>query len=871
MKTHTFKQLAADQPWPRNYLVEILHSAVVVRSYRFARLLAKKWLDVYPGDLPVRQLLAQTLLYENMTKEAVAELDRLSMLDPENKDVQNLKLQAYSQTNHPDIQMVKEDNLAIGKVSSAKRRYSDWSVNLRLSRKAMEDADLFNAQRLAEKAIAGNPESVLAGVTHLKSLYNQVKKGVGGSMDVIQTLGEHYHQRWPECVPILLIYADSLMENGQPHKGVALLHKAVAFDVTAEVAQELWGEGFTYHNLWPDELSTAIQIAIPAPVTALMGWNQLPVGKGSKKSSRARSESKHDDKSRDDFQEFTDKRTKESLIRIQKKLDAIADKLDQPILTRQDGRFPIYVIVTTKTGLKKKYGAETTKMIDREIRNTVDAVRQRKNWGSAVLYVDDPPSTAAYDIKPAKYDDAWSIKHVIAEMDNALAKQGARIGAILIVGGPDVVPFHLLPNPTDDDDPDVPSDNPYGTIDENYFITDWPVGRLPDGAGSDPGHLLSSLRAISVEHQKMNQKTPWYQNWFGWFLNIFRFQKKLTFQSFGISTEAWRRASISIYKTIGDPKDLVTSPPTGLLHADDLSEIDFAYFNLHGVRNAPEWYGQKDPIAGSDGPDYPTAFHPKMLDETNGSRRKLTIPNVIFTEACFGAHVVDKYTDDALSLKFILKGSQVFVGSTAISYGAFASPLAAADLLAKRFWMLIQENFPAGEALRRAKIHLAQEMHDNQGYLDGEDQKTLISFVLYGDPLAQPVEIKRNGSLASKVVYRETQKEEIPIVCDHCKVYEASPDKLSPDLVAKVKSVVEQYLPGMSGAVIQEHSKNMNCHRIQHICPPSEGAKAIAHPITERKVVVLSKSFQEAENIHHHYARVTVDENGQIIKMTVSH
>jgi len=51
----------------------------------------------------------------------------------------------------------------------------------------------------------------------------------------------------------------------------------------------------------------------------------------------------------------------------------------------------------------------------------------------------------------------------------------------------------MLPNPTDDSDINVPSDNPYATIDENYFIQQWPVGRLPDERGNDAGYLLEQL------------------------------------------------------------------------------------------------------------------------------------------------------------------------------------------------------------------------------------------------------------------------------------------------------------------------------------------------------------------------------------------
>ena len=73
------------------------------------------------------------------------------------------------------------------------------------------------------------------------------------------------------------------------------------------------------------------------------------------------------------------------------------------------------------------------------------------------------------------------------------------IGALLIVGGPEVIPFHRLPNPTDDMDREVESDNPYSTLDSNYFVPEWPVGRLPGESGQDAGMLIEQLRNV-FEH-----------------------------------------------------------------------------------------------------------------------------------------------------------------------------------------------------------------------------------------------------------------------------------------------------------------------------------------------------------------------------------
>ena len=63
----------------------------------------------------------------------------------------------------------------------------------------------------------------------------------------------------------------------------------------------------------------------------------------------------------------------------------------------------------------------------------------------------------------------------------------------MIIGGDEIVPFHSLPNPTDDSDREVLSDNPYASTDTNYFIPEWPVGRLPGEKGMDAGLLLEQF------------------------------------------------------------------------------------------------------------------------------------------------------------------------------------------------------------------------------------------------------------------------------------------------------------------------------------------------------------------------------------------
>jgi hypothetical protein len=107
---------------------------------------------------------------------------------------------------------------------------------------------------------------------------------------------------------------------------------------------------------------------------------------------------------------------------------------------------------------------------------------------------------------------------------------------------------------------------------------------------------------------------------------------------------------------------------------------------------------------------------------------------IIFTEACYGANPYSGRPDDSMALSAIQQGCALYIGSSNTSYASFAAPLVAADLLAALFWKAIASGQPGGAALQQAKVELAQTVMDRTGFLDVEEQKTLTSFYLYGDP-----------------------------------------------------------------------------------------------------------------------------------------
>jgi hypothetical protein len=523
----------------------------------------------------------------------------------------------------------------------------------------------------------------------------------------------------------------------------------------------------------------------------------------------------------------------------------------------------MYVVFSTRSGLEKKYGPETTAIIIEEMKKTTFAVRLKPGWGALLLLADDPSSMANFGLKPTLSDDPWALKLALADLDQALAQKGLMIGALLIVGGPDVVPYHNLPNPVADIDPDVPSDNPYSTVDENYFIPEWPVGRLPGGAGIDPGLLLDMLRHISEHHMGKNEgyKSIW-ERILAWLLRLWRTSLQNN-NSFGYVAEAWKQASLDVFRSIQDKGDLVTSPPFGKHTEIPVPVTRYGYFNLHGVEDSSEWYGQRDFTNGSVGPDYPIALRPQDINAYDDA------PLFVFSEACYGAHLNGRYIEDSISLKYLSRGSHAVIGSSVTAYGSVAAPLIAADLLAEQYWKFIDQGYSSGIALQKAKIDLAREMNKRQGYLDGEDQKTLISFLHFGDPLASPKTAER---VQPKVVHtpRHTPAE-VKTVCDRSNLTTDIPSST----MMHVKHVVKRYLPGMEDADMILSTEKDICNGEGHQCATAQfGNKVHSEKINQRHVVTLSKKLSVTQNdgdiIHRHYARVTFDKSGKMVKLAVS-
>jgi hypothetical protein len=323
----------------------------------------------------------------------------------------------------------------------------------------------------------------------------------------------------------------------------------------------------------------------------------------------------------------------------------------------------------------------------------------------------------------------------------------------------------------------------------------------------------------------------------------------------------WRRSSIASFRPIGKGADLRISPPydDDTIDIENLMKAKCAYFNLHGLSNTSEWYGQRDFSEVSIKPDFPVAISANKLSQSTNNI------NLVFTEACYGGYIVDKYIDDSIALKLISIGSQGLVGSTCISYGSVFTPLIGGDLLGFIFWKYIKDGCSFGESLLQAKIGLIKVMEQRQGYLDGEDQKTIQSFVLYGDPL---------GHLEPNIYLEKSRgdpffEKDIKLISDQDGYFTTSTG-ISEKVTKDIQELMQSYIPGLENAEMKVKKHKIKITKMLN--GETNQIGKIENNLEYRTFtqVTYSKSIVSEKRKHTQYARVTMDDRGKIIKLAVS-
>jgi hypothetical protein len=815
---------------------KIIQAGVKTAEFSFLENLLDLWLIKYPNDIVCNYQKALISHLQTDDKISSSILEKILISDPEFIPAYELFIKLNMEENKKAI--VSAIHVLTGKMDDISQIYP-WAVTLRAVRQGIRRKEFAHSEKLLRKIIAAEQENLLAVVEHcrLSSLVDESK--------TLLQLTEIYHKRWPNCIQIELWRAKGLFETGKEADAVSLLHSCVNKDPAGLVANRMWGTEHEFTALWPKQQSIELTLQVPASISVALNWNQLGAGGQEFAASKDYGESKHSTQSKSNKQEHRPEKG-----------------------SRKDSasNIPVYVILSTRQGLEAKYGSKTAEVLIQKMEELAGVVQQKPNWEAAVFLPDDFSYTDKWSLTNISAVDPWKIKLALSDLDKAMKEKSRMVGAVLIVGCHEVIPFHKLPNPTDDSDEEVISDNPYSTTSGNYLSPEWPVGRFPGEKGSDAGLLLEQLRH-AIEFQKSTLHSSTFINQAFSLLtgritpaSILRDLLKKP-RDFGYTAAVWRRSSMASFRPIGSGSDLRVCPQfdSETIDVDNLMKAKCGYFNLHGLASTPEWYGQRDYSENVEGPDFPVAISASNIPNISNNI------DLIVSEACYGGYVIDKTIDESLALKFISIGSQGFVASTGIAYGSVYTPLIGADLFSFILWKYTKDGYSFGESFMQAKLGLINVMTQRQGYLDGEDQKTLLSFVLYGDPLGY---LEPNVYL-EKSPQRDGHNMAIKAVSDKDGSLTQTP-RISKEVAANLNEMMASYLPGLDSATMKVREHQIRINKVIHAASKANPTEPGEPGYTLRTQVMYSQITKVAHNTHEQFARVTLDENGKIIKLAVS-
>jgi len=786
------------------------------------------WLNKYPNDIQSNIFKSEIDFSIKNQREARSRIQSVLESDPENLACYEL---LASQSDEIDKYLHSVIYVLSGKINNMDEIYP-WATTLRAVKNEFKRNNIENAEKLLKSAIGEDPNNILVAIEHYRISLKL------HDLESNTQLVEIYHRRWRNCTLFKIWMAAAKMISGNETEAVVLLHSCAKSDPGGIVIRRLLGNDHEYLSIWPKDRAIFYNQQIPTSIAVSLDWNRLNSGDKIQKQSKG--------------------------IPVGHRENSRQLKQDPKLQVTNDKKLsPVYVILSSNSGLTKKYGPKSADVIIKYLSELSKTFNKRTCWDSFVFIPDDFNSMNMWGIKIVNEIDPWKIKLSLMDLDNVLKERGKEIGAVVIIGNDSVIPFHRLPNPTDDGDKEVLSDNPYSTSSSNYLLPEWPVGRLPGEKGNDPGLLIEQIRHVTKFHADLIPS-----------INIFSILKKRFDilkilrgfikkpKDFGYSAEVWRRSSIASFRPIGKGADLRISPPYDdeTIDVDELMKAKCAYFNLHGLSDTPEWYGQRDFSKVSPGPDFPVAISADKLSKLTNNI------DLVFTEACYGGNIKEKSIDDSIALKFISIGSQGFIGSTCISYGSIFTPLIGGDLLGFIFWKYIKDGFSFGESLMQAKIGLVKVMKQRQGYLDGEDQKTLQSFVLYGDPLGylEPdiyLEKTRGDDANSEKSIRVVSDQDGNII---------PPAGISEGVSKDLKELLQSYIPGLENAEILVKKHKVNINKMVNI---ETNKNSTIGSNLEYKIftqIQYNKSIISENREHTQYARVTMDDSGKITKLAVS-
>jgi len=415
----------------------------------------------------------------------------------------------------------------------------------------------------------------------------------------------------------------------------------------------------------------------------------------------------------------------------------------KPSVRRKHGT--VKVSVTVKRHLEHKYDRASLTKINTAIEDWIAADADR-GIQTVHVAVDDPSEMREvwrnYFPKAPRVRSVSGkatpvkIKRVIDDLWERL-----RPKYLVLFGGDDVVPMFKVPNPTlywrtnvSDWDRMLPTDNPYASSKafdpqniDSYLVPDRVIGRIPDMKGSrkrtDPTWLLNYLKTAT--------------SWASLSPNFYE-------KTYAICTSESTGAGKECMQFISKPvSDLLISPPTDdtLTSARNRLSAPLHLIKCHGNRLDATFWGH-DTGENNEKKAWKRAITSTTL------KACLKPATIVGTTCCWGAQI---FSPDArhvrshkrwpLASTYLRKGALGFVGATGRAWFG-GDTMRFADYIVGDYFKWILRHASIGRALLESKHGYMCYYLEGGGTADALDQKTMVEYVLLGDPSIHPVAAK---------------------------------------------------------------------------------------------------------------------------------
>jgi hypothetical protein len=384
--------------------------------------------------------------------------------------------------------------------------------------------------------------------------------------------------------------------------------------------------------------------------------------------------------------------------------------------------------VTVKSHLEDKYKKKPGALqeIDEAIK---DWIKADSNRGIRTVHValDDPADMNPLGATPISGKaTAPRIKRAIDDLWKRLNPQ-----YLVLFGAKDIVPMFEVWNPAydqnGDDDEKVPTDNPYASSKRfrssrriGYLVPDRVIGRIPDMVSdSDPAWFVEYLKKTACTWTA--QPASFYAR-----------------QLYAICSQECEGAGLDCMRYIRRPEaDLLISPPIedSLPAAKQRLSAPLHMIKCHGNEKDAAFWGYQNVDQKNNQEAWKQAVTSATLKEC------LQPGTVVATMCCFGAEIFLPKDADSwpLASTYLRKGAFGFVGSTKKAWGGFPSEKNWSDWIAGGYLKNVLQGSSIGRAFLDSKIDYACAIIDQGKALDLADEKTLIEYVLLGDPTIHPV------------------------------------------------------------------------------------------------------------------------------------